>query len=254
MVIDKWTRTSNNNSLMIPLLGHKSKETFSELKKEYERFQNINHKFKSHSKGSPPKGSNTDEYNLEINDFTDIRDYIDKIRSILLSINELLSEKENYKDGPDKIDQLQNKEINSLTDKILLEYDLFLKNMKVIEKNNNNCLNDLEINSKFDECRKVVEEINKKLKKDKEEENTTEVQEQRRNINNNNNTNNNINRNIDRGRINILTHRREFNNSSLIVKNNFHYTIEEEGFSNGVKLCLFFMVVFLVIFVGYMSI
>ena len=239
---------------MIPLLGHKSKETFSELKKEYERFQNINHKFKSHSKGSPPKGSNTDEYNLEINDFTDIRDYIDKIRSILLSINELLSEKENYKDGPDKIDQLQNKEINSLTDKILLEYDLFLKNMKVIEKNNNNCLNDLEINSKFDECRKVVEEINKKLKKDKEEENTTEVQEQRRNINNNNNTNNNINRNIDRGRINILTHRREFNNSSLIVKNNFHYTIEEEGFSNGVKLCLFFMVVFLVIFVGYMSI
>ncbi len=248
MVIDKWTRTSNNNSLMIPLLGHKSKETFSELKKEYERLQNLNNKFKKHSKESPPNELNKEKYNIEINEVIDLKSYIEKIRSILLSMNELLSEKENYKDGPNKVDQIPNKEINSLADKILLEYDLFLINIKEIEKNQKNFLNDLDMNSKLDECQIMVKEIKQKFRKDKEEENSSEVQGQ---IERGNANNNNLNRNIDRGRINILTQRREYNNSTLIVKNNFHYTIEEEGLSNGVKLCLFFMIALLVIFLCY---
>ena len=54
MVIDKWTRTQDNRNLSLPLLGHKSKETFSELKKQYERLQNLNHKYKNRS----PKNKN----------------------------------------------------------------------------------------------------------------------------------------------------------------------------------------------------
>ena len=48
MVIDKWTRSTsnNNNSLIIPLLGHKTKETFIELKKSYEKLRALNHRFK----------------------------------------------------------------------------------------------------------------------------------------------------------------------------------------------------------------
>ena len=250
MVIDKWTRTSTNNNLMMPLLGHKSKETFSELKKEYERLQNLNHKFKKYSKCSPPKRPNKEEYNLEINDFADIKDYIEKINSVLLSINELLSEKENYNRDPDKTNTLTNQEINSLTDKILLEYNLFLNNMKEIEKYKNNCLNELDMNYKLDECQIMAIEINKKSKKNKEEENSTDVQEHRERRNGNNYK---FNRIIDRGHFNIFSGRREYNNSTLIIKNNLHYTIEEEGLSNGVKLCLFFMAVLLAIFICYKS-
>ena len=246
MVIDKWTRTSNNNSLAIPLLGHKSKETFSELKKEYERLKNLNHKFKKNSSSSSSGGQNNRVNDSEIIDYTNTKEYVDNISFILFSINELISENNNYE--KEQIEK-ENKEINSILEKILLEYDLFMNNIKEIDENINTT-NNLDINSNISECQMIVEQINKKLKKEKIEENNIIIQEQRRN----NNINNNINRNIDRGHINLLTCRREYNNSVEIVKNNIQYTFEEDGLSNGIKLSLFFMVVLFVLFICYICI
>ena len=246
MVIDKWTRTSNNNSLAIPLLGHKSKETFSELKKEYERLKNLNHKFKKNSYHCSSKGQNNLANDPEIIDYTNIKVYVDNICSILFSINELISENNNYK--KEQIYK-EEKEINSILEKILLEYDLFMNNIKEIEEKINTN-NNIDINSNISECQMIIEQINKKLKKDKIEENNVVIQEPRRN----NATNNNINRNIDRGHINLLTCRREYNNSVEVVKNNIQYTFEEDGLSNGIKLSLFFMVVLFVLFICYICI
>ena len=246
MVIDKWTRTSNNNNLATPLLGHKPKETFSELKKQYNRLQNINHEYKKHSKSPPPKQSYNGEKSTSLIDYTDIRNYIDKISTILFSINQIMAENENYEIG--KGDSLEYKEINSILDKILLEYNLFMNNMKEIE-NDLEDKNNLNINSLFNECKVFGNEINKKLKKEKKESDIIVVEEQRQRRN----ANNNINRNIDRGQINILTHRREYNNSISVVKNNIHYTIEEGRLSNGIKLSFFFMVVLILLYICYLS-
>jgi len=246
MVIDKWTRTSNNNSLAIPLLGHKSKETFSELKKQYERLKNLNHKFKKKSTHPTSTGQNNQANDSEIIDSPNIKEYVDNISSILFSINELISENNNYEE--EKKDK-ENKEIDSILEQILLEYSLFKNNIKEIDENINTN-NNLDINSNISECQMVAEQINKILQKDKNEENNIVIQEPRRiNINNGN-----INRNIDRGHINLLTCRREYNNSVEIVKNNIQYTFEEDGLSNGVKLSLFFMIVLFVLFICYICI
>ena len=246
MVIDKWTRTSNNNSLAIPLLGHKSKETFSELKKEYERLKNLNHKFKKNSNHPSSTGQNNRANDSEIIDDPNIKEYIDNISSILFSINELISENNNYE--KEQIDK-ENKEIDSILEQILIEYNLFMKNIKETDENINTN-NNFDINSNISECQMVAEQINKKLQKDKNEENNIIIQEPRRiNINNGN-----INRNIDRGHINLLTCRREYNNSVEIVKNNIQYTFEEDGLSNGIKLSLFFMIVLFVLFICYICI
>ena len=242
MVIDKWTRTSNNNNLATPLLGHKSKETFSELQKQYKRLQNLNHKYKKNSKSSLSKPPyNRDNSPLTI-DYADIRNYIDKISSIFITINQLITENDNFE--IDKADSLDKKDINCILNLILLEYNLFLNNIKEIE-NNIDINNNLDIDSLCNECKLIGNVINKKLNKEKDETNNIVIQEQRRNINDD------LNRNIDRGQINILTHRREFNNSLTIVKNNFHYTVEEERLGNGIKLSLFFIVVFFVLFIFY---
>ena len=242
MVIDKWTRTSNNNNLTTPLLGHKSKETFSELQKQYKRLQNLNHKYKKNSKSSLPKPPYNRENTPLTIDYTDIRNYIDKISSIFITINQLITENDNYE--IDKADSLDKKDINCILNLILLEYNLFMNNIKEIE-NNININNNLDIDSLYNECKLIGNVINKKLNKEKDESNHIVIQEQRRNINDD------LNRNIDRGQINILTHRREYNNSLTIVKNNLHYTVEEERLGNGIKLSLFFIVVFFVLFIFY---
>ena len=247
MVIDKWTRTANNNSLAIPLLGHKSKETFSELKKEYERLKNLNHKFKKNSNNSPSKGQNIQLNDSEIIDAQNIKEYVENISSILFSINELISENNNYEN--EQIDK-EKKEIDSIIDKILLEYNLFMNNIKEIEQNINTN-NNLDINSNISECQMIVEQINKKFKKDKIEENNNIIIQQPRRTNINNG---NIKVNIDRGHFNLLTGKREYNNSVEVVKNNIRYTYEEEGPSNGIQLSLFFMAVLFVLFICYICI
>ena len=124
-----------------------------------------------------------------------------------------------------------------------------MKNIKETDENINTN-NNFDINSNISECQMVAEQINKKLQKDKNEENNIIIQEPRRiNINNGN-----INRNIDRGHINLLTCRREYNNSVEIVKNNIQYTFEEDGLSNGIRRSLFFMIVLFVLFICYICI
>ena len=74
MVIDKWTRTTSNinNNLITPLLGHKSKETFLELKQSFEKLKSLNRKFKKWKSSPIPEG-----YKSEINnELIDIKDYL----------------------------------------------------------------------------------------------------------------------------------------------------------------------------------
>jgi len=266
MVIDKWTRSQNNKMLSIPLLGHKSKETFSELKKEYERLQNLNHKFKKNSNSLLPKNINNNlQSNTEIIDYLGIKEYILELNSIIININELLLENNNNENDEEPI----SNDIKSIIDKIISEYNLFLNNINEI--NNKKCVkNNYDINSLFNESQIIINKISKKNQKEKKDHNIF-IQDHRNNnnifiqnqnsninINNNNNNNNiqnrnNVNRNIDRGHINIFTHRREFNDSITVVKNSFQYSIENEGLNNGIKLSLFFFILLFILFIFYLG-
>jgi hypothetical protein len=246
MVIDKWTRTSNSNSLSIPLLGHKSKETFAELKKNYESLKSLNHKFQKHSSYSMNKDPQVQPNNSVQIDTSQIKGYIDRLNSILISINELIIENNYFE--LDNYDISESKDINSLMEKILSEYNSFLIIIKELETNKKmNYLSDLGINSPFYESQIIINKIAKNIKKDKNEDCTTSINVQEPAIIN-------FNTSIDRGHINLLTFRREYHNSLEIFKNNFHYSIEEEGLSNGIRFSLFFIIVFFVLFVCYICI
>ena len=233
MVIDKWTRTQDNRNLSLPLLGHKSKETFSELKKQYERLQNLNHKYKKRS----PKNKNDAKDGINSLDSLEINDYIDKINSIMLSINELITENENF--NPDDTNDPSSKDINSLIDKILLECNNSLNNIKEAEDDKNK---DLDAESKLKEIKVVINKISEKFKKEESEENTINVHEERRNT---------FNRFIDQGHLNIITHRREYNDATTVIGNNFQYTIENEPINCQMKFNIFFIVVLLLLFICY---
>ena len=246
MVIDKWTRTSNSNSLSIPLLGHKSKETFAGLKKNYEYLKSLNHKFQKHSSYSMNKEAQDQPNNSVQIDTSQIKGYIDKLNSILISINELILENNYFE--LDNYDTSESKDINSLMEKILSEYNSFLINIKEIEANTKmNYISDLGINSLFNESQIIINKIATNIKKENFEDNTTSLNVQEP-------TRINFNTNIDRGHINLLTFRREYHNSLEIFKNNFHYSIEDEGLSNGIRFSLFFIIVFFVLFVCYICI
>jgi hypothetical protein len=243
MVIDKWTRTSNSNSLSIPLLGHKSKETFAELKKNYESLKSLNHKFQKHSSYSMNKDPQVQPNNSVQIDTSQIKGYIDRLNSILISINELIIENNYFE--LDNYDISESKDINSLMEKILSEYNSFLIIIKELETNKKmNYLSDLGINSPFYESQIIINKIAKNIKKDKNEDCTTSINVQEPAIIN-------FNTSIDRGHINLLTFRREYHNSLEIFKSNFHYSIEDEGLSYGIRFSLFFIIVFFVLFVCY---
>ena len=233
MVIDKWTRTQDNRNLSLPLLGHKSKETFSELKKHYERLQNLNHKFKKHS----PKNINDTKNSTNSIDGLEIKDYIDKINSIMLSINELITENDNF--NPNDTNDPSSKDINSIIDKILSECKNSLDNIKGTEDDK---IKDLDSESKLKEIKVVIDKISEKFKKEESEENTINVHEERRNT---------FNRFVDQGHLNIITHRREYNDATTVIGNNFQYTIENEPINCQMKFNIFFIVVLLLLFICY---
>ena len=233
MVIDKWTRTQDNRNLSLPLLGHKSKETFSELKKQYERLQNLNHKYKNRS----PKNKNDSKDGINSLDGLEINDYIDKINTIMLSINELITENDNF--NSDDTNDPSSKDINSIIDKILSECNISLNNIKETEDDKNK---DLDAESKLKEIKVVINKISVKFKKEESEENTINVHEERRNT---------FNRFIDQGHLNIITHRREYNDATTVIGNNFQYTIENEPINCQMKFNIFFIVVLLLLFICY---
>jgi hypothetical protein len=246
MVIDKWTRTQNNKSLSIPLLGHKTKDNFYELKKEYERLQNLNRKFNKKSKDSPQNAPDSLQKMQEI-DQIGIKEYINQISSIFLSINEIISENNNYE--TEEINTSVLKEINLIADKILSEYNIFLNNIKELENFENIYDFNYDLNLLSREIKNVIKNIKKKLKKDENEENEENnaiVQPQNRTYN--------FDRNIDRGHINILTYKREYNDSVTVLKDSFHYSVEIDRPSNSIKLYLFLMLLFFVLFICYMCI
>ena len=241
MVIDKWTRTSNNN-LTIPLLGNKAKETFSELKKEYDRLRHLNKNYKKYSKESPP---NNPLMNTGLLDNTTIKEYLSKIKSTLFTINEILSN--NLNNGNDNITNKELKDINNITDQIISEYNAFLNNWNEIEIKQKT----FEVNSIFYEIRVIISKINENLKKENNDDDRLEATEapmqERRNLNR-------ININIDRGHINFFSGRREFNNSITITSNNCEYSIEEEGLGIGMKLILYFLFILFLLFIIYLFI
>lgn len=236
---------SNNNILSIPLISNKIKDIIFELKKQYEHIQSLNQNFKNYSNSSPSENfSFNHPDNLKSIKQKDIKDYIDKINETLASINEILDEKKNYE--IENIDLSSSKEIDSITSKILSEYNSFSINIKEIIKNKKEFNLDFEfnINSSFYESQKIINKIKKKIKKDENEDNIINIQEQR--------INNNFNRNIDRGHINPFTHRREFNNSRTVVKSSFQYTIEDDALPFEIKFSIFFMLILFVLFVSFM--
>ena len=233
MVIDKWTRTQDNRNLSLPLLGHKSKETFSELKKQYERLQNLNHNYKKRS----PKNKNDAKDSINSLSGLEIKDYIDKINSIMLSINELITENDNF--NSDDTNDPSSKDINSIIDKILSECKISLNNIKETEDDKNK---DLDAESKLKEIKVVINKISVKFKKEESEENTINVHEERRNT---------FNRFIDQGHLNIITHRREYNDATTVIGHNFQYTIENEPINCQMKFNIFFIVVLLLLFICY---
>ena len=243
MVIDKWTRSTsnNNNSLIIPLLGHKSKETFMELKNSYEKLRALNHRFKKWKQSPKQKGPNLSIENSGL----DIKEYLEKINLTLISIDELISETFNYEIDDEK--GFDPNEKNNIYKGIDSEFEQFVENMKDLKKDKNINYN-FDINSYFAKCQNSINGINKKLKKDKIVENITFGQEQ------SNQSLININPNIDRGQIKLYSRKREYNNSMIIEKNNIQYSVEEESLSNLIQLILFCFGIGFLLFVCYLCI
>lgn len=242
MVIDKWTRLSsnNNNSLIIPLLGHKSKETFIELKNSYERLKSLNHKYKKWKKTAFQRDQNLSEENESI----DLKDYMEKINLVLISLDDLITDIYNCALDEEKIFDVNEK--NNIFNGVSLECDNFIQNMKDTKRDKNINFN-FEINSCYNKCKTSINNINKKLKNQNKIENISLVQEQ------NNPGSISINPNIDRGQINIFSSKREFNNSVTIEQNNIQFSVEQESLSNIIRLILFCFVIGFLLFIFYLS-
>ena len=241
MVIDKWTRlsTSNNNSLNIPLLGHKSKETFSELKQGYERLKFLNHKMNKWRHPSIQKGQNL----LKINEMSDIKEYLEQINLTLISIEELISENYNFDQGEQNAYNANEK--NNIFNDINFQCEIFKENIKHLNKN---IKSDIEINSSLTKSQNLINNIYDKFKKFQFIGISNSEQEQHiQNILN-------INPNIDRGQINIFSRRREFNNSITIEKNNYQFSVEEESLYNIIRLLLILFIFCFIFFIFYLFI
>ena len=241
MVIDKWTRSTsnNNNSLIIPLLGHKTKETFIALKKSYEKLRALNHRFKKWKQSPKQKGLNLSNENESIN----IKEYMEQVNLTLMEIDELISENFNYElDGEKGFDP---NEKNNIYKGIDSEFEQFVNNMKNLKKDKNINYN-FDINSYFSKCQNEINAINKKLRKDKFVKNIIFGQEH------SSQSLININPNIDRGQIKLYSRKREYNNSTIIEKNNIQFSVEEESLSNLIQLILFCFGICFLLFVCYL--
>lgn len=243
MVIDKWTRISsnNNNSLIIPLLGHKSKETFAELKQGYERLKFLNHNIKKW-RHPPIRNSQSSSKGDENND---IKGYIEQANLTLISLNELMEENYNFYQS-EKTDFNANDK-NNIFNRIKSQCDIFSWNIRKLNVDKNNKDNG-EINLDLAKSQNLINNIYDKLKKYKCIGNIINEQEQHyQNILN-------INPNIDRGHINIFTGKKEFNNSFTIEKNNIHFSIEQEPLVNIIRILLFLFVFCFILFIFYICI
>ena len=244
MVIDKWTRNSSNNnkSLTIPLLDHKSKDSFIELKQSYERLKVLNHKYKKWRNISLIR--NNLNASIGINS-SEIKEYMEQINLILISLDEIISENCNYEENEDKMFNINEK--NNIYNDIENEFGEFIENMKAIKKTKNINYN-FDINSCFSKIQNTINDIYKKINKEKIIENIEFVQEE------SNQNILNINPNIDRGQINIFSSKREYNNSRIIEKNNIQFSVEEESLSNFMRFILFCFGLCFLLYICYICI
>ena len=233
MVIDKWTRiSSNNNSLITPLLGHKTKETFAELKQSYERLKFLNHNIKKWR--HPPIRNG--QLLSKGNESPVIKEHIEQVNLTLISINELLDENYNFEQGEKT--EFNANEKNNIFNGIKSQCDIFSWNIKnlIADKINKG---DGKIKLDLTKSQTLINNIYDKFKKYKFIGNITIEQEQHyQNILN-------INPNIDRGHI---------NNSITIEKNNIRYSVEEEPLVNTIRLLIFLFMFCFLSFIFYICI
>ena len=174
-----------------------------------------------------------------------IKDYLENINLTLIMIDELISENYNYEIDDEK--GFNANEKNNIYKGIDFECDEFLDNMKNLKKDKKIYCN-FDINSYIIKCQNSINDINKKLKKEKNNEIITFEQDQR------SQSIININPNIDRGQINFFSKKREFNNSITIEKNNIQFSVEEESLNNLVQLILFCFGICFLLFICYLCI
>ena len=224
MVIDK-----TNPNLISPLLGNNNKETFYQLKKEYENLLQISNQLNNNINRKKNKEDSIDiDY---------IKNNIKQILINLANINEILNEYFNF-DENSKISYYQ--ETKDIINKIIIEQKIIISNIKE---------NNIHIN-----YNELVDNLNKILNYESEF-NTTTTDSDKSEIDNY--TNNIIEVNEENNNNNITSHERRrkifvpvyFNNVRVIRKNNFEYSVEESSlWSSGGKILIFCIVVLLNIF------
>ena len=218
MVIDK-----TNPNLISPLLGNKNKETFYQLKAEYENLLQISNQLNNKISRKKHKEDSIDiDY---------IKNNVNKIIVSLTAIDEILNEYFNFYENNKVSNQQETKDI---INKIIAEQRIIIYNIK---KSN--------ININYDQ---LIENFNKILNYESEINTiTTESDKSSDTLNNiievNEETNNNITNNDSRRRTVIPKY---FNNARIIRNNNLEYSLEEPSlFNNSGKVLLISLIVLL---------
>ena len=200
MVIDK-----TNPNLISPLLGNRNKETFYQLKSEYEKLIQISRELNNKIN---KKKNKEDSIDIDY-----IKNNINKIKINLEAINENINEYFNFYED-NKISNYQ--ETKDIINKIILEQ----KNLISIIKEN-------KINI---DCNELVENFYKTLNYESEiktistksDNSETDITTASNNIIEVNEENNNATIHNSRNKIFIP---RFFNNARVIRQNNFEYSI-----------------------------
>ena len=225
MVIDK-----TNPNLISPLLGNRNKETFYQLKSEYEKLIQISRELNNNIN---KKKNKEDSIDIDY-----IKNNINKIKINLEAINENINEYFNFYED-NKISNYQ--ETKDIINKIILEQ----KNLISIIKEN-------KINI---DCNELVENFYKTLNYESEiktistksDNSETDITTASNNIIEVNEENNNATIHNSRNKIFIP---KFFNNARVIRQNNFEYSIEEPCLLNDYpKLFFLCFIVLWIIFI-----
>lgn len=243
MVIDKLNQRQN---LMAPLLGSKGKETFYQLKQEYEHFLLHAKKVKNYLNLNPfSNAGSINTYNINVGiGLSFIKEDIIQISLSLLALEKLIDEYFNF--SVEEKD-LKLKEIKSIWKNIDSEYNVLIEDInKYNENNNQNDLIEEEIKSSLIINESIIKKINEKFNKvEKKEE---EVSKEKKEIKETKDTNNRYQR--PRRNWDNRNNFRNFGNSITVHGEKYTYTIEEDNIMNThnklILMTLFLMLVVII--------